>query len=835
MVSGGPELSGAGHMMVCNGSVWKSIVDFDATANGTLPYALSLSGDLTTTQITANQNDYNPANLATASVLRLSSDASRNITSLAGGADGRIITVMNVGTNPIVLKNDDGATGTAANRFALTGDLTLAAKQSAMLMYDSTSFRWRQIANSIDSGGGSTSIDSLTDAVTDYTTDHNMRLGSNTAPVAGAINNVFVGEGAGATGTNTADYNTALGYSALNSNTSGASSTAIGTFALRNATSGSYNVALGMNALGAATVTGSSNTALGAGTLYYTTYGGFNVAIGQDAMLYNDTGNANIAVGFESLWGAHTSANNVAIGWKAARQIVGNDNVVIGNDAGHNNTDATVGKNVIIGALAGNSIATGGDNNIMVGWGAGGTTTTGANNILIGYDIQAATATTSNYLNIGNAITGDLSISYVNMNGGLALKTDISPAQITTNQNDYNPTGLATASVLRLTASTSVNITGLAGGADGRVLTLLNIGPGTITVSNQSASSAAANRFAFSKNISLAADQSIGIIYDSTSQRWRAAGVPFDLFGCSASVRNMSWDGASTDYYIGSLRGVWSDGAYIYAVNNALKIEAYTFNGSTWTAKASSGTTTSQPNGIWGGPNTSGAGAYVYVAAGATGVEAFVYNTGANTWGSPVTYNTTGTATGVWSNGSYIFVADGASGVEAFTFNGTAWTLGGSATYNTPGTATNVWGDGTYIYVADGASGLRALTWNGTAWTSVATLAGGNTQGVWGDGTYIYVTDGYNGMSAYTFNGTTFTLRGTYNADPGGDWGVWANNGYVYVLAGAITALKFDGTAFTVQGYFPQTGQGAVGVWADSNYLYFLDGYDGLMAYQVCK
>jgi len=207
------------------------------------------------------------------------------------------------------------------------------------------------------------------------------------------------------------------------------------------ATSGSYNVALGMNALGAATVTGSSNTALGAGTLYYTTYGGFNVAIGQDAMLYNDTGNANIAVGFESLWGAHTSANNVAIGWKAARQIVGNDNVVIGNDAGHNNTDATVGKNVIIGALAGNSIATGGDNNIMVGWGAGGTTTTGANNILIGYDIQAATATTSNYLNIGNAITGDLSISYVNMNGGLALKTDISPAQITTNQKRLQSNG----------------------------------------------------------------------------------------------------------------------------------------------------------------------------------------------------------------------------------------------------------------------------------------------------------------------------------------------------------------------------------------------------------
>lgn len=108
---------------------------------------LALSGDLTPTQISANQNDYNPPGLSAASVLRLSTDISRNITSLAGGADGRIITIMNVGSNPIVLKNDDGTTGTAANRFALTGDLTLAAKQSAMLMYNSTALRWRQIAN----------------------------------------------------------------------------------------------------------------------------------------------------------------------------------------------------------------------------------------------------------------------------------------------------------------------------------------------------------------------------------------------------------------------------------------------------------------------------------------------------------------------------------------------------------------------------------------------------------------------------------------------------------------------------------------------------------------
>ena len=84
----------------------------------------------------------------------MTSDASRNLTSLAGGADGRIITIMNTGSFPIVLKNDDGATGTPANRFALPGDVNLTPKQNVILMYNSTALRWRQLANSLASGTG---------------------------------------------------------------------------------------------------------------------------------------------------------------------------------------------------------------------------------------------------------------------------------------------------------------------------------------------------------------------------------------------------------------------------------------------------------------------------------------------------------------------------------------------------------------------------------------------------------------------------------------------------------------------------------------------------------
>lgn len=113
----------------------------------------ALSGDISPAQITANQDDYNPTGLADASVLRLSTDASRNITSIAGGADGRVLLILNVGSFNIVLKDDDGATGTAGNRFAFSGDVTLAGDQGAIIWYDSTSSRWRIFATSAALGG----------------------------------------------------------------------------------------------------------------------------------------------------------------------------------------------------------------------------------------------------------------------------------------------------------------------------------------------------------------------------------------------------------------------------------------------------------------------------------------------------------------------------------------------------------------------------------------------------------------------------------------------------------------------------------------------------------
>jgi len=103
-------------------------------------------GDISPSQITADQNDYNPTNLATSTVLRLTSDATRNITGLQGGADGRIICLLNVGSNDIVLVNES-ASSTAGNRFTLAADFTMPPNESILLIYDSTSSRWRCVAD----------------------------------------------------------------------------------------------------------------------------------------------------------------------------------------------------------------------------------------------------------------------------------------------------------------------------------------------------------------------------------------------------------------------------------------------------------------------------------------------------------------------------------------------------------------------------------------------------------------------------------------------------------------------------------------------------------------
>lgn len=157
------ELSQAGNFTTWMGtqegafSQWFADIQ-DRFGDGTIsvvPAGISFTGDITPPTITSDQDNYDPIGLSTASTLRLSTDASHNITGIAGGSDGRIMIAANIGESDIVLKHN-GSSSIGANRFIFANatDTTLAPNQDVMLQYDATSTRWRLIGGTGSGSGG---------------------------------------------------------------------------------------------------------------------------------------------------------------------------------------------------------------------------------------------------------------------------------------------------------------------------------------------------------------------------------------------------------------------------------------------------------------------------------------------------------------------------------------------------------------------------------------------------------------------------------------------------------------------------------------------------------
>lgn len=95
----------------------------------------------TPTQFSANQNNYDAGDY---DALMLSSNAARDLTGIAGGVKGRVMRLVNVGSNNIILQNES-ASSTAANRFTSAGgsDVFVVPGEEVRLYYDSTTLRWR--------------------------------------------------------------------------------------------------------------------------------------------------------------------------------------------------------------------------------------------------------------------------------------------------------------------------------------------------------------------------------------------------------------------------------------------------------------------------------------------------------------------------------------------------------------------------------------------------------------------------------------------------------------------------------------------------------------------
>lgn len=221
------------------------------------------------------------------------------------------------------------------------------------------------------------------------------------------------------------EYNIAIGHQPLYYNTTGGSNIAIGALALNQNTTGTTNVATGVNALSKNT-TGSYNTANGDAALYNNTTGIQNVAIGRAALFSSVAVSNNIAIGHNALqFSTATLAVNSAVGAEALKNNTeGFANTAMGYQALFSNTTGWV--NTAMGNLALYANTTGTDNvalgstslygnttgnqNTAVGTASLRGNTTGIDNVGIGYQTMYQTNTGNNNVAVGHtSLTNNLS------------------------------------------------------------------------------------------------------------------------------------------------------------------------------------------------------------------------------------------------------------------------------------------------------------------------------------------------------------------------------------------------------------------------------------------
>ena len=302
-----------------------------------------------------------------------------------------------------------------------------------------------------------------------------------------------------------------------------------------------------------------------------------------------------------------------------------------------------------------------------------------------------------------------------------------------------------------------------------------------------------------------------------------AAGCEID-FGSNSGDENDTW---------GSGHALMGDGTYLYVVQSAptTRIKPFAYNAGVWnTSLPAQNLTGGDGRSLWVGPNSSGTGSYIYASAGST-IQAFTFN--GTAWTALASLTLAQPINNIWGDGTYLYVSEGSAGIAALTFDGTNWANLG--VYNSAGTALAAWGDGTYIYLADD-SRIRALTWNGTAWTHRGSSAAYWSEDVWGDGTYIYTTAYGQELVAYTFNGSAFTVAAhEYIGSNPLHGRLWVHNNYIYVMSdGGDLVVKFNGTSFSLENILPVNSY-VSGRWAQNGTMFTSTAFTSLVAWPECN
>jgi hypothetical protein len=134
--------------------------------------------------------------------------------------------------------------------------------------------------------------------------------------------------------------------------------------------------------------------------------------------------------------------------------------------------------------------------------------------------IGAATSSHS-HTNATTSVAGFLSAADKTMLGDTAAAIyAVGTSELSANADNLSP---GSGPVTRLTSTLAVNITGVVAGVSGQFRYLYNAGNFNITLSHNSSSSTAGNRFLVYNGVSLplTPGSSATLLYDATSQAWR--------------------------------------------------------------------------------------------------------------------------------------------------------------------------------------------------------------------------------------------------------------------------------------------------------------------------
>jgi len=138
--------------------------------------------------------------------------------------------------------------------------------------------------------------------------------------------------------------------------------------------------------------------------------------------------------------------------------------------------------------------------------------------------VEIPDATTTIKGKVELATSGETAANVVVQGNDSRLISGIISPTDSTKQNDYNPTNLATSSEIRWNGTSSIGLTGLSGGAAGREILITNVTTDYLLwLESENTASSATNRFILPEGrpAFLMPNDSISLIYDSTTSRWR--------------------------------------------------------------------------------------------------------------------------------------------------------------------------------------------------------------------------------------------------------------------------------------------------------------------------